>query len=220
MSVVKFLVLILCLSLLSLGAQARLKVGTVAVYSDGAVEKLVAYDGNRAVWEDTRKRRYIHAGNPLAPVVSREDLLRPGRGYAIDVKSGNPARLLGAAVGSSETFVLRRIYRDGRRKLREWQCQSLGKGSFTLEGKALRTERYACLRSYRNSSGSSLRKDERLIAYAPNLNLVVALERTKTKTYRKRADKSTSTSRTLKHLLAPQEANARRIRQIHRQLAK
>ncbi|WP_439861747.1 hypothetical protein [Pseudomonas sp. MBLB4136] len=219
MSVTKILLLIICSSLLALGAHARPAVGTVALYSDGSVEKLVAYDGNRAVWEDTRKRRYTYGNNPLSLVLAREDLLRPTRSYTVDVKSGDPARLLGAAAGRAEHFVLRRIYRDGRRKLREWQCESLGRGSFALEGQTLGTERYSCLRSYRNSSGSS-RKDERLITYAPSLNLIVALERTKTKIYRKRANKTTTTNRTLKHLLAPQEANAKRIRQIHRQLAK
>lgn len=219
----KFFFLTLCLSLLSLLAYAGPPVGSVAFYSDGTVEKLIAYDGTRAIWEDTRKRRHTHGNHPLSPVSpvsSREDLLRPKRGYVVEVKSGNPARLVGAPAGSAERFVLRRIYRDGRRTLREWQCQSLGKGTFALEGRVLGTERYACLRSYRNSSGSSLRKDERLVSYAPSLNLVVNLERTKTKSYRKRSDKTSTTTRTLKHLLQPKDASAKRIGQIHRQLAK
>jgi hypothetical protein len=60
MSVTKMLLLIICSSLLALGAHARPAVGTVALYSDGSVEKLVAYEGSRPVWEDTRKRRNIH----------------------------------------------------------------------------------------------------------------------------------------------------------------
>ncbi|GAA0788465.1 hypothetical protein [Marinobacterium sediminicola] len=57
---------LLCLACLNTSVHAETALGTVAIYSDGDVEKLVAYDNGYPVWEDVRKRRFTHASTPCA----------------------------------------------------------------------------------------------------------------------------------------------------------
>ncbi|TWC28577.1 hypothetical protein FBY03_1352 [Pseudomonas sp. SJZ079] len=211
MSVAKLLLSILGLSLITLSAEARLEVGTVAFYSDGAVEKLVAYQEGRAVWEDTRKRRYIYGTNPLLPAIIREDRLRPAKSYSARIDASNPERLLGTAAGTSQRFVLIRTYRNGRSIRRQWRCESLGRSTMPLQSEVLDVDRYACTRLSYTKRKRVVVREQRTISYSPALQLSVSFER---------KTKNSTSSRALKQLLAPEQVSATRIRHIHRQLAK
>ncbi len=52
-------------------AIAGLPGGSIAIYSDGTVEKLIAIEGEAMRWEDDRKRQYLRSPNPVLPVLER-----------------------------------------------------------------------------------------------------------------------------------------------------
>lgn len=200
-----FVVFMLC----SVSAQARPLVGSVALYSNGDVEKLIAYHGDRAVWEDVRKRRYTLSTNPLIPVLQRQDLLHPENDYRVLVQEGRPKALLGAAAGKSMQFTLQRTYNNDRSISRYWQCTSLGKASMSLDRKALRIDRYSCVRAKDRDGNSPVIREQRILGYAPALGLVADLERTTT---------SGKEKRTLVHLLGPKRADADTIKSLFLQI--
>lgn len=202
---------VLCLALFSQGASAELPIGTVAIYSDGDVEKLVRFDSdNLPVWEDTRKRQRTHASTPLIPTLAYQNPTRPLRSYSVSVVSGNPKQLADASPGTQEGFTLRRMYTDGTSKDREWECQVLQPASWRFSGQAYAVNRYQCMRTRLHSRWFTRSvRETRLISYAPALGLVVDLERT---------TRTRERTRTLEHLLLPGKATYKRIRRLHRKV--
>ena len=109
---------------------AAVPVGTVALYSDGKVEKLVSAGEEGLRWEDDRKRQYLRSRNPAVPVLERRDFLS-GRGYRQIVSSGNPDALLELPVelrvdreplgvlGQPREHPVERAAIDARRDVRE-----------------------------------------------------------------------------------------------------
>lgn len=164
--------------LLLLSGQAMaLKPGTVVVYSDSSVEKLLSDDGQTMVWEDDRKRRITRSHNPVIPVLERKDFLGGG-GYSLKLVGGDPAALLEAPKGKLVEFVYLRTKSDGRTSLREWQCTAEGKKKRKVLGKSRALLMYHCKRMKTGSKfWARSVKEERTIAYSPRLKLVVDLKR-------------------------------------------
>ena len=65
-----FLILLLCVE----RTWAAVPIGSVVLYSDGDVEKLIAVENGELHWEDDRKRRYVRSSNPAVPLLSRQSL--------------------------------------------------------------------------------------------------------------------------------------------------
>jgi hypothetical protein len=210
MPILKYLVFV-CLMVASLTTQAQLPIGTVALYSDGDVEKLVAYEGGFPVWEDTRKRRYTLSGNPLIPLLKRQDLIHPENSYGVSLYAGDPERLLNSEAGQRAKFVLRRTYADGHSRTRDWHCESLGSSRASVVGKTQLVDRYHCkLIKLRKGVFQQVR-EERTLSYAPQLGLFTRLER---------KTRSSNRIRKLKHLLLPDEADARTIARLYKRLVR
>jgi len=191
-------------------AQTQLAVGTVAIYSDGDIEKLIAYDNDHPVWEDTRKRRYTLADSPLIPRLEYRNLLKPDSDYQVRVTSGNPRDLAIAPVGQKAHFQLRRQYRDGTSRMRDWTCEVLSPSQTRLEGTTHPVNRYKCQRfTPHKKLLYPVLRETRLISYSPELGLTLQLER---------ETRSGTRMRKLKYLLAPAEASAKKIARAHRRV--
>ena len=192
-------------------AMAGVPVGSVALYSDGDVEKLVSNKGGKRLWEDDRKRRYLHADNPIQPILERRDLLSGG-GYVQAVAKGHPERYNELGVGQHLEFTLQRTYQNGKVATREWDCEYQGATSESVLGQARQVKHFNCERFviHRKLHNRSFR-ERRLIAYSEELGMVVDVQRT--------TRKKTS-SHKLMALLPPKQATYTTLRKMVRKLRK
>jgi glycerol-3-phosphate cytidylyltransferase-like family protein len=192
-------------------ATAGIPVGSVALYSDGDVEKLISTKGGKNLWEDDRKRRYLHADNPIQPILERSDFLS-GRGYVQTVTKGHPERYRQLGVGQHLEFSLLRTYRDGKVSKREWDCQYQGATQESVLGKVRPLKHFNCERFviHRKLHNRSFR-ERRLIAYSEELGMAVEVQRT--------TRKRTSLHK-LMTLLSPGQATYKTLRKMVRQLRK
>lgn len=198
------------LGLMAATAQAQLAVGTVAIYSDGDVEKLIAYENSHPVWEDVRKRRYTLANNPVIPLLKYENLLSPSSGYRVSITYGNPDKLTGAQIGQQTPFKLRRQYQDGSGSNRQWVCEVESPAQFQLDNRTYPVNRYKCQRftPHKKMSYPVLR-ETRLISHSPELGLNMQLNS---------ETRDGSNSRKLEYLLPPADASAQNIARFHRKI--
>lgn len=195
--------------LLSGVAFGAVPVGTVALYSDGTLEKLLADEKDSLLWEDDRKRQYLRSKNPALPVLERQDFLS-GRGYRQIVSSGNPDALRELPPGTPVEFSVLRTRNSGERSKRNWECSYLGQVSQDVLGTERSLERYSCERFviHRKFHNRSFR-ERRDFTYSPDLGIVVDLDR---KT-RKR-----SRSRQLVALFPPGEADYKTLSRAVRKI--
>lgn len=171
-------ILISVLLLSSSGAFAAVPVGTVALYSDGTVEKLLAIEGDTLRWEDDRKRQFVRSTNPAFPVLERRDFLS-GRGYHQVVSIGDVDALRGAPPGTSVEFSVIRNRNSGERSKRNWECSFQGRMRHDVLGTERQLDRYSCERFviHRKLHNRSFR-ERRDFSFSPDLALVVDMERT------------------------------------------
>ena len=199
------------LMVLSGALAAAVPVGSVAVYSDGDVEKLIESTAQRKVWEDDRKRRYVRSVNPILPVLERKDFLS-GRGYRQTVVKGQPDSLDSLNPGRHVEFSIQRVTHDGHTSVREWDCQYLGKRQESVLSKGRMVQRYSCERfTIHRKLHNRVFRERREISYSEELGLVVDLNRTTTKK---------KTSRKLVALLPPKSASYKKVSALVRELRK
>lgn len=169
--------LIIFFSLFSSAAFAAVPVGTVALYSDGTVEKLLAREGETLRWENDRKRQFVRSTNPAVPVLERQDFLSGG-GYRQVLSGGDPDALRGSAAGTSVEFSVIRIRNSGERSKRNWECSFVGQARQDVLGTERQLDRYSCERFviHRKLHNRSFR-ERRDFTYSPDLALLVDLER-------------------------------------------
>jgi hypothetical protein len=200
----------ICLFLLvSSGTLGAVPIGTVALYSDGKVEKLLAKEPDGWRWEDDRKRQFLRSTNPAIPVLERRDFLS-GRGYRQAIASGNPGTLRQLPPGTPVEFSMIRSRNSGERSRRNWECTYLGQQRQDVLGTERMLDRYSCERFkiHRKLHNRSFR-ERRDFAYSPELGVVVDLER---KT-RKR-----SRSRQLVALFPPEKADYKTLSRAVRKI--
>lgn len=207
----KICALAVLLTLATGGAIADVPVGSVAVYSDGGVEKLLSRTDGKSLWEDDRKRRYLRTDNPILPVRERSNFL-DGHGYVQTVIEGQPENYRKLAVGQRLEFTLRRNYRDGKTATRMWDCEYRGARQGKVLDKPRTLQRYVCERFiiHRKLHNRSFR-ERRVIAFSEELGMVVDLQRTT----RKR-----TSSRKLVALLPPSKATYKTLRTLVRKIRK
>lgn len=188
--------------LMSGGVLAAVPVGSVVIYSDGSVEKLLAREGDTERWEDDRKRQYVRSENPIMPLLEKRYFLR-GNGYRQRVVSGNPGSIRELPEGTPVEFSLVRTRDDGSTLQRHWECEFLGNSEKTVMGKKRKLERYSCQRFsiHRKLHNRSFR-EKREFSYSPDLGLVVDLAR---ETRKKRS------RTTIEAILSPKKASYKRI---------
>jgi len=181
---------------------AAVPVGSVAIYSDGRVEKLLAIEEGNLRWEDDRKRQFVRSPNPVVPALTRIDFLSK-RGYQQRVSSGDPDALLEASAGTPVEFSVTRVQHDGVRSVRHWECVLEGTTQDRIAGKVRELDQYVCERfTIHRKFWHREFREKREFSYSPDLGLVVDLRRqTRTKSYRRKLVK----------LLPPDKASYKRI---------
>ncbi len=183
--------------------------GSVAVYSDGQVQRLLEVTDQGLRWEDQRLRTEQQPRNPLLPPRWRVGL--DGRvQYRQHLSKGHPNRLLKAPPGSSETFVVARTDAAGNRSERHFECRYLGPASRRLAGRReavrhFRCERFAIHRKF----WTRVPKETREIWWSPRLGLVL-------ESHRRRAD-GRYRERRLLDLLPPGGYRYRKVVELLRQ---
>jgi hypothetical protein len=162
--------------LLSAGASGAVPVGTIALYSDGKVEKLIAKEERGLRWEDDRKRQFLRSRNPAIPVLESRHLIS-GNFYFQEVHSGNPDSIRGLPPGTSVEFTMIR-HRNGGVRMRHWECAYLGSARGEVLGQMRSLDRYRCERFaiHKKLHNRSFR-EQREFSYSPELGVTVDLER-------------------------------------------
>lgn len=201
--------LINVLLLLAGTAVGAVPVGTVALYSDGKVEKLLADEADGLRWEDDRKRQYLRSRNPAVPVLERRDFLS-GRGYRQAVVDGDPDALHKLTPGTPVEFSVIRSRFSGERSQRNWECSHLGQVRQDVLGTERMLDRYSCERFvvHRKLHNRSFREKQDF-TYSPELGVVVDLDR---KTRKK------SSSRRLVALFPPGKADYKTLSRAVRKI--
>lgn len=161
---------------LSTTASATVPVGTIALYSDGRVEKLVAIEDNGLRWEDDRMRQFLRSTNPVMPVLESRQLVS-GQGYTQRLRSGDPTSVKKMPKGEPVRFTTIR-YRDGGARTRYWACEFLGTSVEDVLTTARAVERYRCQRSSFGGKPPRYRlRDTREFTFSPELGVTVKMER-------------------------------------------
>lgn len=185
-------------------AQADIQIGSVAIYSDGSVEKLVQRKEGWTLWEDERKRLYKKANYPAWPVLKYQEFPDRSEGYVQKLAFGKPDTIKPMGEKQSVTFELTKTSNDTYLQ-RYWRCLYDGKGSFTLGSTKYRTLNYDCTRFILLKAVYPKPREEQRIKYSPTLGLVVD---------RRSVDyKGRSERLKLERLLSPEKATAKRIGQ-------
>lgn len=172
---------LLCVTISSIawstGATAGLPIGSVAVYSDGRVEKLLSRKDGAQLWEDDRKRRYLRSDNPVMPLLWRRDFLSGG-GYRQVLGDGKPGSMRKLPTGERVEFKMNRIRHSGERSSRIWECAFLGSERKTVLGKRRSLDSYACERFvYHRKTWQKQFRESRRFSYSPDLGVVVEMTR-------------------------------------------
>lgn len=179
--------------------------GSIAIYSDGSVEKLLSRADGKQVWQDSRYRRLTRSSNPLVPLLSRESIGGELH-YSHFLRSGDPDVLLNAPAGSSHEFVVLRRDKYGNLALkpRHFECMVNGEGSMRIAGKREKVKRFTCERfTLHHKLLTKSIKETLVLAYSPRLEMVVDTQRTTPKK---------SSRKSLVKLIAPGKHSYRALR--------
>lgn len=183
-------------------ATADLKTGTVAIYSDGRVEKLLSTDDTGRLWEDQRKRLYKKSHLPFIPILSYQKFPDRHQGYRQRVIFGKPETLKPFGTEDSVSFELIKKS-DASTGKKYWQCRYLGEGRYKLDSKRYKTHNYSCVRSVLFKETVYKTKETIELRYSPTLQLIVDRKRVSSNGKKKRV--------TLIQVLKPKKATAKRI---------
>lgn len=146
--------------------------GTVVVYSDGDVERLMSRSSDSSTWEDSRKRVYERSHLGFFGDLSESRFPPGSRETRWSASPESLARLENATPGSSVTYSVRRT-RDGVPKDLSWSCTYNGVKNTTVLDTQLLVKAYDCSRySVSVKRGSSF-KEQREVLYSPDLEMVV-----------------------------------------------
>ena len=196
--------------LLTTSAWAELKPGSVVIYSDGDVEKLLQRDEQWTLWEDQRKRQYKRAYLPYIPVLEYRRFEDQPSGYDQSVDNLPALALKPFSQSERVQFSLKRQDLRKGSSDRVWQCFYNGTGRFELGKKRYATDKYRCKRFSLKKFTTYILKEEIWFYYSPTLDLVMKQVRTNSKGQKSRVE--------VTKILSPERATAKRIsRTVYRQ---
>ena len=199
----------LLLFFLSGSVVAALPIGSVAMYSDGRVEKLLAYEDGKQLWEDDRKRRYLRSDNPIMPTLERRDFLS-GKGYVQNLRTGDPDSISVRPRGERVEFSVVRARAGTTPSVRTWECVRLGTEQKKVLGKLREVENYRCERFvYHRKTWQRQFRESREFSYSRELGLTVKM---------KRETRKRQSSRRLVSVVAPDKASYKRLSRKVRKL--
>jgi hypothetical protein len=184
-------------------AMAGLKPGSVVIYTDGDVEKLLVQNQESAIWEDQRNRRYKRSYLPYFPVLEYRRFKEDPSGYDQFVTDMSAVELKPFGSRESVQFTLTRRDLNKGASSRLWRCSFVGSGSYRLSKQDLVTQDYSCTRFSVNKYYVESFREKLVVSYSPRLNLVVKQVKTN------RRGKETQVA--VKRILTPERATAKRI---------
>ena len=197
------------LCLLHGGVWAALPVGSVVMYSDGRVEKLISREDGKLLWEDDRKRSFLRSQNPIVPVLERRSFLS-GKGYVQTLRTGQPDSIAVRPSGERVEFSVVRDRLGGTPSIRTWECIRHAAQHRKVLGKLRELEAYSCERFvYHRKTWQRQFRESRDFLYSRELGLVVKMER--------KTRKKQSTWR-LVSVVAPEKATYQRLSRKVRKL--
>jgi len=198
----RFWIQLPCILALSGSAIAAVPVGSVVIYSDGQVEKLLSDKNGILTWEDDRKRTYVRSANPIIPVLERKEFLS-GRSYKQVVSSGDPNSILIKPPGSRVEFSVVRTRNTGEKTKRTWECVRQGKTQKKVAGALRDLDDYVCERFvYHRKFWTRMFRETKKFSYSAELGLVVDL---------KRKTRKTSSRKKLVTVIPPDKVDYRRL---------
>jgi hypothetical protein len=154
-------------------------VGTVALYSDGRVEKLIAIEKEGLRWEDDRMRQFLRSRNPIMPVLESRQRIS-GRVYSQQLDNGHPDRIRELPVGSSLHFSVVRNGTGGT-KTRYWRCEFLGDAQEDIVGLLRDVEKYRCRQSSMSRKLGLRVRENREFTYSPSLGVITEMRQERTR---------------------------------------
>jgi hypothetical protein len=190
------------LLLLAIPAQASTEIGSVAIYSDGSVEKLLEKNSEWSVWQDQRKRLYKKANYPHFPILHYQKFPDPSEGYRQELVFGSPLKMQTFGGETQASYELLKTSKSSSGK-KYWQCSFTGKGKYKLGSKKYKTQNYDCTRIILKKGFYPQKKEQLLLKYSPTLQVVVDRKRIDSKGNKKRVK--------LIKILKPEKATAKRI---------
>lgn len=196
------------LSTASLTQASDLQIGSVAIYSNGQVKKLVEKSPQWTRWESARKRVYKQSLLPYLPTLEYQRFPPERGGYTRSVDMAKVSQLVPFGQSQDIAFTIRRTKSDGASSQRHWRCSYEGRGQQALMGREWRVDNYSCTRT--NPFSKQPFRERREVSYAPDLGVVLKEAVTR------RGGRSKVTR--LEYLLAPKEASAERIADIVKDL--
>ena len=174
---VRYLGMPALLCLLHGGVWAALPVGSVVMYSDGRVEKLLSLEDGTQLWEDDRKRRYLRSQNPIMPVLERRDFLSR-KGYVQTLRTGEPDSIAVRASGERVEFSVVRERVGGAPSIRTWECTRHAAQRKKILGEMRELDTYRCERFvYHRKTWQRQFKESREFSYSRDLGLIVEMHR-------------------------------------------
>lgn len=184
-------------------AMAGLKPGSVVIYTDGDVEKLLVQNQEWTTWEDQRNRRYKRSYLPYFPVLEYRRFEEEQSGYDQFVTDMSAVELKPFGSRESVQFTLTRKDLNKGSKSRHWRCSYVGSGSYRLSKEDLLTQDYSCTRFSVGKDYVQKFREKLVVSYSPTLNLIVKQVKTN------RRGKETQVA--VKRILTPERATAKRI---------
>ena len=184
-------------------AMAGLKPGSIVIYTDGDVEKLLVQNQEWTIWEDQRNRRYKRSYLPYFPVLEYRRFKEEASGYDQFVTDISAVELKPFSPRASVQFTLTRRDLNKGASSRFWRCSYVGSGSYLLSKEELLTQDYSCTRLVVDKRYIQHIREKLVVSYSPKLNLVVKQVRTN------RQGKETQVE--IKRILTPERATAKRI---------
>ncbi len=184
-------------------AMAGLKSGSVVIYTDGDVEKLLEQNKEWSLWEDQRNRRYKRSYLPYFPVLEYHRFKESPSGYDQFVTDMSAVELKPFSSRESVRFTLTRKDLNKGLRNRFWRCSYAGQSSYRLSKQDLVTQEYSCSRYVIDKLNTQKIREKLAVSYSPALNLVVKQIKTN------RQGKETRVA--VKRILTPERATAKRI---------
>lgn len=186
-------------------AQATTQVGSVAIYSDGRVEKLIEIGPDWTIWEDQRKRLYKKVNYPHFPIIHYQKYPEKNEGYQQKLIYGSPGKLKPLGNEVTVNYELLKTSKNSK-NTKYWECSYAGEGLFRVDSKKYSTDNYECTRFSVKKDISSSLKEQLNLKYAADLGLVVYKQRISFLGKKQRAK--------LVKVLEPERATAKRISRI------
>jgi len=192
---------------------ASVELGSVVIYSNGQVEKLLESNSQWSLWEDARKRVYRRSNLPVLPVLEYRRFSFPESGYTQTVRSGNPNAIKPYGESNEVDFSIARVDVLKGPSEKHWTCEYLGLSTFKYRKENLQTVEYRCQRFSRGGYSPDKLKEDLRFSYSPKLGLIVNKDRVNAK--------GRHSNVSLVRVLSPEKATAKRIsRIVYKQLSK